>query len=1187
MIPLDPFAPLRRQIGARLAAGFGVTAFVAVVVGTGALLYLNAVNHELGQAAERDRAIAAATRRLQVAAEQQSSAIRGHLLSGDTGRAETSRTAGGDAEALRQRAVPDDRYLEPYRAGRRQFAAALAELRSYAVQEEELALLDDIERLHRAFEEEAENEIRLVSEDFPRAAIFLWQTQGEASKERLVAAIERFVALRDQRTTAAVAEAERQSQLAVLFASGVVVLATMGGLAAGLSLTVGISRRLRALAGLAREIQAGNLDASAPVGGEDEVGQLGAAMQAMTRELRISRTELEQALDSAARRNQELAELYATLERSEERYRLVTEEATDIIFIQDLEGYFVYLNQRTRDLLGYEPEELVGRCYRDILTPGGQAAADAAVTIPPQDQTITGPFEVEVRRKDGSVCPFEVSLATLHQNKEPIAVMGIARDISERKRLEAALQVALERERRRADQLSAVNELAGRIGGMLRVNELLTSSVQAVREAFDYDLVSFLTLDTTSEPPDLIISAAAESPRLGPEDRRPIGERLRVGEQGITGWVAAHGQPLLVTDVRKDSRYLALPSDSPSACELALPVRLGERMLGVLDVQSMRPGGLDEVDLITLQPLAHQLAVALDNARLFDEMEARNRELLALNAVAGTVSSSLDLQRVLDDALAEVLSLLQLDGGMIFLVGPWGRIEFAAGRGLQEATTAEDWRSVGSNWVTLARQVMEDGQPVAVGSSPREAGAEPPAEDNLGERLRRATALSALVVLPMMTRGRALGALAVGSRTRHHFSEREIALLRSIAAQVAIGIENARLYGEAQRRLAEVVSLQAVGAALVREANPETVLRAVVEQAVKLTGATAASVELLSEDGRTLEVVMTHGENEGLLGMQLPIEQSLSGLAVTTGRAQWSHDGYADRRAFRAAIEAMHGHTVLVAPLKTTTRVIGTISVYNRTIDQFDDHDAELLTLLGNQAAMALENARLHHETRELAVLQERHRLARELHDDTAQALVAILRRLDLLQYDLDRPDKLRERIAQLERMTDSALHDVRQLSRSLHPVILEDLGLVPAIESLAADLQRHHEEIACSVRVEGSVQRLSAEAELAIFRVAQEALNNIVKHAQARHVDICLVFAEREVQLTVRDDGRGFAMPEDLSDLGRKGGMGVLGMRERAEALGGSFHCRSAPGEGTEISIAIPALRHETLFRYSAAPLG
>lgn len=201
----------------------------------------------------------------------------------------------------------------------------------------------------------------------------------------------------------------------------------------------------------------------------------------------------------------------------------------------------------------------------------------------------------------------------------------------------------------------------------------------------------------------------------------------------------------------------------------------------------------------------------------------------------------------------------------------------------------------------------------------------------------------------------------------------------------------------------------------------------------------------------------------------------------------------------------------------------------------------------------------------------ERTRLARELHDDTAQALVGLIQRIKLAQRDLQRnPARAAERLSELETLATTAWQEVRRFSEDLRPSYLEQLGLVPALTVLVEQVQAHG-GLEVSLTVSGPEQRLSPALELAVFRIVQEGLNNVRQHAQAARAAVELTFTGDELNLSIQDDGRGFEPPRLPYDLTRPGHFGLAGMHERVSLVGGRLSVDSAPGRGTRIVVFVP----------------
>jgi len=211
---------------------------------------------------------------------------------------------------------------------------------------------------------------------------------------------------------------------------------------------------------------------------------------------------------------------------------------------------------------------------------------------------------------------------------------------------------------------------------------------------------------------------------------------------------------------------------------------------------------------------------------------------------------------------------------------------------------------------------------------------------------------------------------------------------------------------------------------------------------------------------------------------------------------------------------------------------------------------------------------------------EERKRIARDLHDGTIQNLIAIGQRIELAREMLGEQtiEESKTQLTEVRSMVTETIAGIRQFSRDLRPLALEDLGLLPALQHLVGRLEQA-ESVAATLKVEGEPVGLTPDMEVAIFRITQEVLNNIRKHAQASHVWVTVRFLPRQTLLEIRDDGIGFAVPENTTDLARKGSFGLLGLQERANLFGGDISIQSALGQGTIVRVILP---HKQLPRRS-----
>jgi two-component system sensor histidine kinase DegS len=199
---------------------------------------------------------------------------------------------------------------------------------------------------------------------------------------------------------------------------------------------------------------------------------------------------------------------------------------------------------------------------------------------------------------------------------------------------------------------------------------------------------------------------------------------------------------------------------------------------------------------------------------------------------------------------------------------------------------------------------------------------------------------------------------------------------------------------------------------------------------------------------------------------------------------------------------------------------------------------------------------------------EERKRIARELHDETAQSLAALMLDIESIINTKERLSKnILNKLERIRGKADDIMQGVRRFSTEMRPGVLDQLGLVAALGWLADSIG---DGISARVELIGGERRLISEAELVLFRITQEALNNVRRHSQATQVLITVEFAPKKVKLEVKDNGKGFELPKNLEDFAVSGSLGILGMHERARIIAGNFSIQSKPGLGTVVSIEV-----------------
>lgn len=418
-----------------------------------------------------------------------------------------------------------------------------------------------------------------------------------------------------------------------------------------------------------------------------------------------------------------------------------------------------------------------------------------------------------------------------------------------------------------------------------------------------------------------------------------------------------------------------------------------------------------------------------------------------------------------------------------------------------------------------------------------------------------------------------LGPLAVTYSSTREF-KRLNELLATLEDKVADRTARlAETVAALKRRLTESEALYVVDQAMVSVNQPDELLDVICRESVSVTGGTNGLITLPSEEGTYQVVRATVGEAlDAYRGIHLVAQNSLTGLVMTSGQPHVSRSPRTDPLLNQDLVRATGWEDVIQAPLRAKDKVLGVLVVGSSEPGKFDEQDIRLLTLLANQAGIFLQNARLQEGTKQTAVLEERNRLARELHDSVTQVLFGLTLNLEAAAGLMERrPERSAELITRAQEMAAEALAEMRSLIFELRPAALQEKGLAMALTN-HVNLFRRRQELAVTLQI--SVEdRLDPDVELCLYRVAQEALNNVAKHARAEHVWISYLAEPGAVTLTVRDDGKGFY----ATDSGMNQSFGMIGMRERVEAVGGDLTISAVPGEGTTIQARIPVEGGET----------
>ena len=425
--------------------------------------------------------------------------------------------------------------------------------------------------------------------------------------------------------------------------------------------------------------------------------------------------------------------------------------------------------------------------------------------------------------------------------------------------------------------------------------------------------------------------------------------------------------------------------------------------------------------------------------------------------------------------------------------------------------------------------------------------------------------------VPLALRGVAYGNLYLTEKgDGDDFTQEDQEVVQLLAAQAAVAIENARLYESATRWSMQLESLNEVMSALVSEFELGPLLETVAEHLRQLTNARMVTIALPRHDG-TLRVEAVAGD--GLTETRgLVLSPRSKNYRVLERKRAERVDSILDDPEVDQETARRYGTTAgLYVPLIVRDEAIGVIAAHDKLSApgmHFGDEDRRLAEIFADRAAVAVDLSRrvAQDALRRVVTAQEleRRRLARELHDETGQALTSILLGLRTVE-EAKTGEDARAAAGSLRELVLSTLQDVRRLAVELRPKALDDFGLVPALERLTSTFE---EQTGIDVEFQTMLpdERLPAEIETTLYRIVQEALTNIVKHARAERISVLLTRKDGSVSAVIEDDGSGFD-PANTRD----GGLGLVGMRERVALVGGRISIESALGAGTTLVAEVP----------------
>ncbi len=750
----------------------------------------------------------------------------------------------------------------------------------------------------------------------------------------------------------------------------------------------------------------------------------------------------------------------------------------------------------------------------------------------------------------------------------------LKREIDERKRAEIQLE-------ERTKLLSTLLDVSNLVSSTLELKPLLEAILDRLKTIMDY--------------------RGAKIFILSGEFLRVIAHRTRLSDIEADGYFFSIKQAPVGAEIIMAKKAVVISDvmgNEPSACAfrdtmggylendfkyirswLGMPLIVKDKVIGALTIDHSVPGYYNRRHVELGMAFANQAAIEFENARLYTETLKRADEIKTMFAVQQAVTSRLELNSVLSLIADESRRLTHSERTAVFLV-EGNDLVFSVFSG-KDSREFIGYRLPADK--SLLGKSLASGKPVIVNN----------AQDNeeiFPDLVIKANVKSFLSV-PMRAGSKSIGTITVVDKLLGDYNSDDERILCILGSVAVTGIENARMYEDEKRRHLEDEQRRHVAEglrdmlAILNSNRPlKDILDFIIKQAASLMGTDSGSLYRLEKDEKVLEIEAACGLPENCQAQAaLPVEADAIGRSIAERKpvlitnaceaAEKSKDVHSLNPRLSWFLKYCSG--LLAVPLVCKDEVYGGIMLYFKTARGFSGEDIELAMTFADQAALAIDNARLRAQAEKIAVAAERSRLARDLHDAVTQTLFSSSLIAEVLPKIWERnQEEGRKRLEELRQLTRGALAEMRTLLLELRPAALVEASMDDLLRQLSeATIGRARVPVVLETEAQTP---MPTDVKIAFYRIAQEALNNIAKHSGAGKAVVSLKerlskSGKKSVELVISDNGRGF---DPCRITGEHLGIGI--MSERAEAIGAKIAVNSQIGKGTRITVNWKVSREE-----------
>jgi signal transduction histidine kinase len=801
-----------------------------------------------------------------------------------------------------------------------------------------------------------------------------------------------------------------------------------------------------------------------------------------------------------------------------------------------LERTLICLSQ---ELAGVAPPQRIASLLAGLA--GGFAAA-VETTLLAHQESIGRAATVALERARGEL---EISRDSL-----TAANRQLSAQIEERVRAEAA-------QRDYAERLKRLHEIDLAILSAKSLPDIADISIAYIQEQIPALCVWFALFDLETDQSVILRSNNANY---------PVGRRFAITQMDALQ-VMREGDPFYLPDlqvIRELSSGMAELADMGGRSLMAMPLYNQGELIGSLVIVLNEVRLFAPAELAIGREITDSIAVAIQNRHLVEAEQEARRSATILREVAASLTQGLNLDEVLRHILEQLDRVIAGRSSAILLLDG-GQPVVASQRGAHITPAQADLlltikpRSI---W-----DVLETSQPRIL-------------NETLGSpdwyTLEGLEYIRSYLAVPLLVKGDCIGVLAIDRDQPNAFNDEDVNLALTFANQAAVAIENARLFRRQQvyaedlearvrDRTRELEVLYGITNAAVGQADMDSLLRRSLELSLDAFGCPAGVIHLSEGEARELQLAVCCDRHSPALAELLRrsaaddpgwLEPLLSGApsikAAPDLPAEW----------LAAGVEVC-----AVAPLRSLNRTMGVITLLCDRPDCFTRASLPLLTTIADQIGAAVENIDLRRLSRQAAIIEERERLAHDLHDAVTQTIYSASLFAEAARESIQARNlpKARRHVLSVLRMTDQALRELRLLLFELRTETLARKGLASALQE-RFQMVEHRAGIKARVQPSSVKDHLPANLEDTFYRVALEALNNSLRHARATQVEVILTMEGRDIVMTIADDGVGFDQ-----DARNGGGMGLEGMKKRLARVNGAMTLTSSPGGGTRIIVRAP----------------